>query len=811
MRFLVTILFILLVYCDIYAQDVYDGHETYIPYEDDFRDIVVDTTLYYNTLGGNQGIFRSLSKYGFSFVSYRNRGVDARFNRVSAAGLELSSGIGQYPDYALYTAFGSSVTSIQYDHYAFPAGLKSPIETEVFDIRASSARAGMAATYVFSQKRYGTGIRFRAAGGLGKEWNYAVSIRGRWGNDAYVKGVYTDAATISAATDKRFRNGAVLSLFTVVAPQERGIKGRTENAVHQLTGNNLYNPYWGRFEGRVRNARVSREITPIVIASIDIPGADGKRNYTMAAAYRFGERSISGLTWFGGGTNPAPDYYTKLPNHRNEPQVIDRLTTAWQSGEENITQIDWRGLYETNLFSSGGKAKYIQDERVEALNNFQFAFSSNSNKVYGIIVSYGARVRSDKSNFSRRVRDMLGATYAANCDPFTGVESDMRNPGRKIGKGDTFDYDYDITRREVAAYGSGHYRNNHLNISLNVELAVVSLERNGHFEKGGLPGRLSYGSSGTKEFPIYNISLSGRYYFTPEHHVSMSLLCGEYAPQYENIFLTPDYCNTLISSPKPVSLFGVNLEYRIPISYFAEAELSGYILNSAGESDVTGYYDDIFGAYSLLVMENIRKFNWGIEAGIKINVTEKLTVTAALSVGNYAYSDSADVTIYEDASRKILLTGDKADLDGFIHATTPQTLAAINVAYSFPHQWRADVEWLYADRRYISINPLRRMKRTTSLMTSPEALADCVNQQRLPSASVLNIGVTKGFTVAGMSFFVSLSINNLLGRKDIIYGGYEPMRLEKSKALGSTQFKPFPMRCDYSYPRTILASLTCSF
>lgn len=810
MRKIVVCLFLLFVCANAFAQEVYDGQEMYVPFEDDFRDIVVDTTLYYNTLSGRSGIFRSLSQYGFSFVSYRNRGVDERFSRVAVAGIELSSGIGEYPDYGMYTALGSSVGSVEYNHYDFPVGLRSPVFSEIYDIRASSAPAGYAATYVFSQKRYGTGLRFRAAGGMGRGWDYALSVRGRWGRDAYVKGVFTDAVTASLAVDKKFRRGAVLSVFVLAAPQERGMKGWTEDIVYQLTGNNLYNPYWGWFNGKVRNARVNRDFTPMVVASLDIPGGKGRNRYAVAAAYRFGERSRSGLTWFG-GANPTPDYYTNLPNHRTEPQIIERLTQAWRSRDERVTQIDWRGLYETNMFSADGTAKYIQEERVEALDNIQLSFSGRSTAKDGFGYAYGARVRSDRSNFSHRVRDMLGAGYVPNRDPFSGVESDMRNPGRKVTVGDVFDYDYDITRREAALYGCGQYRSGRWNVSLNVEFAAVSWERNGHYEKYGLPGAISFGSSGAKEFSTYNVSLAGRYFFTAGHHLSASLLFGDYAPQYEHIFLSPDYSNTFIASPKPVSLLGLNVDYRLPISYFAEVEISGYVMRSSGESDVTGYYDDIYGVYSVLVLENIRKINWGLEAGVKVNATEKLSVTAGMSVGNYSYSGGADFTIYEDANQRIMTTGEKADLDGFIHTATPQLLVSINATYSFQRQWRLEVEWAYADRRYVSINPLRRTDRVASLMPSSEMLADCVNQERLPSASVFNVGVTKGFNLAGARFFVSLSVNNIFGRNNIIYGGYEPMRLEKSKALGSIRYKPFPARYNYSYPRTILASLTCSF
>ena len=88
------------------AQEPADGEPFYDPFADDFREITVDTALFYSPLGDGSTLFARLSRYGFGFTSYRSRGADERLERASLAGLELSSGIGRYPDYHLYTALG---------------------------------------------------------------------------------------------------------------------------------------------------------------------------------------------------------------------------------------------------------------------------------------------------------------------------------------------------------------------------------------------------------------------------------------------------------------------------------------------------------------------------------------------------------------------------------------------------------------------------------------------------------------------------------------------------------------------------------
>ena len=73
------------------AQEPADDEPYYDPFEDDFREITVDTALFYSPLGDGSTLFAQMSRYGFGFTSYRSRGLDERFARASLAGLELSS------------------------------------------------------------------------------------------------------------------------------------------------------------------------------------------------------------------------------------------------------------------------------------------------------------------------------------------------------------------------------------------------------------------------------------------------------------------------------------------------------------------------------------------------------------------------------------------------------------------------------------------------------------------------------------------------------------------------------------------------
>ncbi|HIW98208.1 MAG TPA: hypothetical protein H9866_06950 [Candidatus Tidjanibacter gallistercoris] len=791
------------------AQEPADEGPYYDPFEDDFREITVDTTLFYTPLGDGGTVFSSMARYGFGFTSYRSRGWDERFARASLDGLELSSGLDRYPDYHLYTALAALAPQQARLYGVSAAGMYSPLFTDFYDIRASLAQQGLAVTYTYSEKRYRNGMRFRAAGRLGRGWHYALAARGRWGEDAFVRGVFTDAFMGSVAVEKRFRRGASLALFLMAAPQQRGMKGWTEREAYDLTGDYQYNPYWGPFEGRVRNSRVRRDFAPMAVVRFGMPGKNGF-NYTVVAGVRAGYRSRSGLSW-SDANSPAPDYHANLPGHRTEPHVIAALEEAWRSGDVRVTQVDWTGMYDANLFASDGASLYTADRRMERIGNWQVAFTATGPEREGFGCDYGVRMRRDGSRFYRIAADLLGGRFVHNRDPFTGADSDIRNPGRRTEQGGRYDYDYDMVRREVAAFAAGHYRQGRFGLSFGAQFALADVRREGHYEKETLPGSMSYGTSAVTEFVPYNAFLSVRYAFTAGHRIAAELYAGEYTPHYGNMFLSPDYSNALAEGIDTERVFGAQAEYRIPVFGIAAFEFAAYAMYTGRAMQISRYYDDLYGLYCDMVMSGIARFDWGVEAGVRVELTERLALTAALSAGNNVYRGDPELSVLEDATGRVLLEGDRARLDGFVHSATPQTLVAAALTYAARSQWGFSLEWMYAGRRYVTVNPLRRTDRFVWLAASPEERQACFRQERLPDAWVLNVGVTKGFTLFGVRVFASVSVDNLLGRRDIVYGGYEQMRFDDYTADGRTVYRPFPSRYNYAYPRTLLASLTVSF
>ncbi len=773
---------------------------------DDFRDIAVDTTLFYAPRGGHEGVFSSMARFGFMFTEYSPRGMETMPGRVSIGGIEIGGGIGRYADYSWLSVVSGVLPGTSVGLAEPASGLLGPLAATIYDPFPASISPGWSATYTYSMRRYRHGARLRWAGAFGRGWNAAVTVRGRFGDDSRIAGVFSREAAVSAALSRELAGGARLSAIVIVAPGERGGRSWSEREVFEITGDNLYNAYWGRQNGALRNSRVNSGCVPFVSVRADMPSASG-REWSVAAGGRFGEKRRGGLAWFD-AANPSPDHYRNLPWHRSEPHVADALREAWLAGDETVTQVDWMRMYESNIFS--GRTAYVAASRIERLSDWQVAGSVRGH-MRGGVYRAGARARAGRVNFFRRVDDLLGGIRFEDRDPYTGQVSNTLSPGRRVGVGDRFDYDYDIVRRTVAAYGGVDLRYGKWRVTADAEVGAVSLLRQGDFAKGGTAPGDSFGRSWVLSFTEWLLSFGGTFSFTPAHTLSLAVMACSRAPHYENIFLSPDYSARTIASPRPVGATHLEAVYRLPLRSAAGIEAAAYYTRTSGETSVMRYYDDIYDAYCDMALTGIRKRNWGVELGVWVDITDRLKLSAAFSAGSYVYAGDADMDIWTDADGTALLSGARSAIEGFVHTGSPQTLAALALTYRSRSQWSFTAECMYADRRYVTVSPLRRTARVLALAASPEERDAFFRQERLPAATVVNAAVTKGFDLGAVRLFASLTVSNLLGDRNIIYGGYEQMRLDEVEIDGRDVYRPFPSRYRFYYPRTFFATLTVSF
>lgn len=812
MRKLVLLAAGLILCASLCGQRAGDEHELEYAATEDFRAVVSDTDLLWALPGDGMSLFNRISRYNFNFISYRSRGLDGRFAGSYLGNLDLSTVTAKYPDYALYGALRVGAPYVT-DAFGPSHGKWSAADaagmTE-YGMRISRARRGLSLRGSYSEQRYRAGGRLDYAGGLGGGWYAMVKAQYRAGRDKFIAGVFSESYIFSAGVEKDFGDAGSVSIIYIGACSERGMRSWTVQEAFDLTGDNLYNPVWGWWNGRVRNARVRNDGDHIAAANYAVKR--GGTDINLSASYRAGRRSRSGFSWWD-ARNPYPDHYTNLPSYYDDVEVARELEEEWRGGG-GISLVDWERLVRVNADAGGNGAAgdtYIIDERAEDIRSLQAAVSASARVSKEFTINYGVRAGRDASNHHKRVKNLLGAEYILDVDEYTGAENDIRNPGRQVTEGGRFGYDYDMVRDWAAAFIDGSLERGRWAFGFGVGVTFASLHRDGRKESENFPGGKSFGKSRRLEFAPYTLRVSGRYSLSPSHQITTTAFAIEREPAAENIFLAPGSHNTAVDDPRNVFLCGAETGYTGFLSPTVEIGAAAYYTATSHETEIYRYYDDIRGEYSLMPLRDISKRFAGVEAGVKIDITARLRLTAVASFSEYVYTSDPVADIYRDEDMSLTVDGAVSELSGLACSPSPQTMFAVSLRYSIPYSWSLEASFVHADGRYVAVNPVRRMDRIASVASSPESLAEFRNQERLPAASAVNIFVSRRFRVAGCDAFAGLAVNNLLGRRDMVYGGYEQMRIQADGTGINRTFSPFPSKYSYCYPRSFLLTVILNF
>ncbi len=781
------------------------------PSDDEFLEIVTDTSLFYVPLGGGElSLAETIRRYGLRFVTYRYRGIPYRFSENYLCNTELPRALNGYPDYALLSSLWASSVP-RSDVPTRMSVAKEPFAgalAEHYDIRASSRYPGHLLRVGYAQARYRFGISVGGSGYMGEKGAWFATVTRRWGRDAFVSGVFTDAVMCSAGASVSATSDCRLSFFVAAAPSLVGLRSWTTREAYDLAGDHLYNPAWGFYGGKVRNARVRRDFMPLAAIVCDFSVSDKSRSTFSVVGYG-GEKSTSGMTWYD-APNPMPDYYRSLPSYFSDPDKADAIRALWRSEGENCSQIDWGRMWRANRFASDGKAAYVADERVECVRGLRAALSCVTETNRNVTLEYGMKLYLDQSNLFKRVKDLLGAECVVDIDPYAmdgeDDRSDIRHSYRQAGEEDRFGYDFDIRSFSFGIYGSAVWLDGPFGAVCAAELRESSLCRFGNYEKGTDPGKASYGPSERFPFTNYRFNIGAHYLFSNRLTMSASLFAMTVEPLYGDVFIAPLYANHTIDGVRQQSVVGGEVAFRGLLSG-VEVGLTGYCNHYARGTELYRYYDDLYGCYATAALTGISDLHAGVEMEVRLRLSPRLNLSTLFAWNRYRYLSDPQMTIYSESGKKVLLANGTSTLRGLVSSPSPQLFAGVEADYMSASGWGFDFQCLWASQRHVTMNPLRRSTRTAVLAGSPEMLAAFRHQERLPDAVIVNLYVTKRFRIFGYDLFAGVAVNNLLNRDDMIYGGYEQMRIY----LKDSGCVPADSRLGYAYPRNMSLNLFYRF
>lgn len=812
-----------------------------------------DDHIFYSPAWNAPDPFRELARYRFGAVRYRERGLDDRHNKIRLGGIDLSDNISPYPDYALISLLWKTPLAVSRAPAMVAGNVEAGIgHSEDYSLRAAE-KGGLYISMRAADRYSRAGVNVRQSLGWKRGWSHSLAVAGQFGADGHIRGIGSDEAGGALSIVKEWTGGMNLTLFAAGSISERGIRSASTDEAFELTGDDLYNPTWGWQDGRVRNSRMRRVRQIFTAASLEISlggSSDGgdssgrsssdrdssgehfsgrnftnrdsaKSNFTaqnntpgintltITAAFRRSHNGQTRLAWYD-THSPMPDYYRKMPSFFPDWSAADIISDAWRADDPAVTQVDWNALYYNNTLSQDGSATYLVEEQVELSSDLHLDLVVDREIGKEFNVSYGIRVRRDRSRFFKLADDMLGAEWVPNIDQYvtddegyyhTGPrnDNDLRNPGRRVYDGDRFGYDYAVTRWNPSAFGIVRWNRASYGITASASLTRTSLGRNGFYEKQLFPGDASFGKSAAAGFTTYSLSAAAYLNLSIRHRLSISALASSEPPRAENVFISPRQNNYLLASSAPMGIYGAELAWAFTGKNI-DMRVAGFVNASTGETDVRQYYDDLSSTFANMAVRGIDRLGYGVEAGAEIRFVRWLTLTVGGSVGEFRYNSEPTATLFADVDNSVISEGIVCYMSG-LKTGPPQVVAAAELSYSDRKRWRVSLAGEWMGGRYVDINPLYHSSRITGINPAPEIMHIFTSQERLPDAFTLGASVSKGFVLRRGYLHVGATVRNLLSSQ-VVYSGYEQMRIMRRGSGATRTLLPFPSKYMWSYPLT---------
>lgn len=811
MQRLLTLIFVLFVTLSVSAQDV-DDYRLYKidDYQQMSEPIVTDTLLFYRALHSGRDLYEEVTAYRFSFVEFARRGFYFAERTATLDGVML-----RHSNISILRRLGLSERA-----YAGIAHSRNRIATmtgeDAFSTMDGVPVNGGSVGVFFSGKGYLGGVRATLHSLMSRGWSLSLYAAAKGGNDLYVKGVYNNAVDAALRLTKSYDSGATFSLVALANVGERGLRSGSTEETFTLTGDNLYNPSWGRQAGGVRNSRIRRDAVPFVMASMSVPVGDVTQ-MTLSLGGDYGLRSYSTLGWYDAMT-PRPDNYRYLPSYFSSAEVANAVAEEWRKGNENYTQIAWDELYRQNRMSADG-AVYAMDERVERIARAELVARFRTELGQNLRLGYGLRAEYNASRNYKQMSDLLGATHLRDVDYYlmdddtfsNSLQNDLRNPDRRVAEGERFSYDYELVNRRLEADVMFEYASDRWHAELDIAVGRHQQLRRGYFEKELFAGDKSYGCSEVVDFNPYTVKAMASYSFSARHNLNFGVMMAEVAPDVQDLFLNPQYNNRIVDNPTMERHLSAEINYRLT-SRRVNMMVAAYITKSDNERYLFRAYDDLSRLYCDVDVAGLGTMRYGVEVAANVELTKMLRASFSAAAGRYIYSKNPYVTHYADTDNSVVSSRSESFMGDCYIGGAPMLSASGELTYLNYRGWALSLGAQAAAMRYVDASPIRRTERVAYQASSSEEIySKFISQNRLRDAVTVDASVSRWFNIGASRLSLTLSVRNLLGHKDIVYGGYESSRMRNYMSGAQRIYTPQDDVVTYAYPRTFYGVVTWKF
>lgn len=801
-----------------------------------------DTQALPTSLSSSKDIFNNIASFKFSEIRFNVRGYDSQYQDVYLNGIRFNDALTGFGPWSLWSGMNDATRNQENvaGNKIADFGVGGIGGMTNINARASQMRKGFRASVSNGSNMY----RFRAivsyaSGALDNGWSYAFSFGTRQGGNGWVDGVYYNSYGYFASVEKLFGTKHRLALTVLGTPQERGAQQASTEEAYNLYGSHFYNPNVGYQDGKLRNSRVRNSHEPIVMLNYTFDISE-KTRLNAATSFRFGKNGYSALTWKD-GADPRPDYYRFLPsNYLNQitPGINGIFQETSASEIESLYQaafdaaLRWNGrinydyMYNANRrqdttvdFREGYRSNYMIEERHTDQKDFNFTanIAHEFNRNHRLIVGVNARI--NKTEYYDQVKDLLGGDYWLDIDKF--AERDMGSNvisyqndldyyyqtghAKAVEVGDKLSYDYYANVRLAQLWAQYNLAYGGFNMTLAAEGGYSSMWREGLMRKGLFAewDPITGGSLGNSEklnYFTYKAKANFAYRFNNAHLLEINATAMQNAPSFQNAFVSPRTRNQLNAGITTEKIYSAELVYTLNLP-FMKARLSGFYTKMMDGSKVISFYDDTQSSFTNFAMSGIDKQYYGVELGLDIPIYQGLSLRGAISWGDYKYTSNPYFIQTVDNSAEIKLQDNVYWKDMKVEGS-PQFAINAGLNYRGPKGWYASVDFNYYDKRYLSMNPAYRtenaVKSYINVLNNDNATDEAKiwalgnyfglqEQENLGSVYTLSASLSKNWSIyRKYTIGFSAEVKNLLNNKGIKTGGYEQMRLLKTRGSDGT-------------------------
>ncbi len=799
-------------------------------------------------LQASRDAFQQAAAFNWGQARFRIRGLDNEYGTTMINGIIMNKIYDGRPQWSDWGGLNDATRNQEFTTGSLPSDYTfgGILGTQEINTRASIYRPGTRISFAGTNTNYSWRTMATHASGITKNgWSYVVSGGRRWAQEGYFEGTDYSANSLFASVEKKINEHHSIGVTSIWAQNARGKNSPNTDEVTRIAGEN-YNSYWGWQDGKKRNSRDKDVEEPITILTHYWKMSD-KTNLNTSIAYQTGKIGNSRLD-YQNADNPDPTYYRNLPSYYTSQYDAAGIyignSPANQLAANSVDfldpskrQIDWNAMYQTNANTANGRSAYILYEDRTDDNTWTANSVFNSQLSDNILMNAGATYRRLKSHNFQNLLDLLGGQFYEDYDNFfTGdaSQADLNHPGRTVGVGDEFGYNYNLLANTIDVFTQFKLTYRKFDVYLAESFSRSEYQREGLYRNGIYPTN-SFGKSPKYDFEDFGFKGGVTYKLSGTHLFSVNAVHMTKAPSLRNTFPNARVNQNVSNDLQSENISSVDASYIIRTPKF-KGRLTGFYSATSNGSETSFFFGEgIFegddaDAFVAETVTDVSRRNMGVELGLEYQITPTIKITAAGNYGKYIYSNNPNVSINNDALADIETVNPTVDfgsaaLKNYRVSGTPQSAASLGIEYRDPHFWWIGVNGNYLADNYLDVSALLRTDNFFQNPNDPFGLAfsdidpavarRLLKQQKLDDFFLMNLSGGKSWKFGKTTLGFFASVNNVL---DEIYktGGFEQSRNANYQEVRQDALNPggvpaFGPKYFYGYGRTYFLNLYVQF